>query len=57
MLAIQHFYSGTTRAESGELRRRLQKQGRTFESGHGRHPIVGRSDKMSILLMHGKGNI
>lgn len=39
---------------SQELKRWLQKQACTFESGHGGHLIVRRGDKMSVLPMHGK---
>jgi mRNA interferase HicA len=38
---------------SQEFKRWLQRQGCTFESGHGGHLIVRRGDKMSVLPMHG----
>jgi len=39
---------------SQEFKRWLQKNGCTFESGHGGHLIVRRGERMSILPMHGK---
>ena len=39
---------------SQELKRWLQKQGCTFESGHGGHLIVRLGAKISVLPMHGK---
>ncbi len=38
---------------SGQLKRWLDKQGCTFESGKGGHLIVRLGDKMSVLPMHG----
>lgn len=40
---------------SQAFRRWLQKQGCTFEQGHGGHVIVRLGDRMSVLPMHGKG--
>jgi len=40
---------------SQEFKRWLQKQGASFESGHGGHLIVRLGGRMSVLPMHGKG--
>ena len=40
---------------SAEFRRWLNKQGCTFEPGHGGHLIVRLDDRMSVLPMHGSG--
>jgi mRNA interferase HicA len=40
---------------SNQLRRWLQRQGCTFESGRGSHVIVRRGDRMTVLPMHGSG--
>jgi mRNA interferase HicA len=37
-----------------EFKRWPQKQGCTFESGHGGHLIVRLGGRMSVLPMHGK---
>jgi len=39
---------------SAEFKRRLQKEGCTFEPGRGGHLIVRLGQKMSVLPMHGK---
>jgi mRNA interferase HicA len=39
---------------SQEFKRWLQKQGCTFEPGHGGHLIVRLGKLISVLLMHGK---
>ena len=39
---------------SQEFKRSLQKQGCTFEPGHGGHLIVRRGPRWSVLPMHGK---
>lgn len=39
---------------SQEFKRWLQKQGCTFEPGHGGHQIVRRGAAMSVVPMHGK---
>ena len=39
---------------SRELKRWLQRQGCTFEPGHGSHLIVRRGDRKAVLPMHGK---
>jgi len=39
---------------SQALKRWLQKQGCTFESGHGGHVIVRLGARISVLPMHGK---
>jgi mRNA interferase HicA len=38
---------------SQQLRRWLQKNGCSFESGHGGHVIVRRDTRISVLPMHG----
>jgi mRNA interferase HicA len=40
---------------SREFKRWLQRQGCTFEPGHGGHLIVRRGPLLSVLPMHGKG--
>jgi mRNA interferase HicA len=40
---------------SQEFKRWLQRQGCTFEPGHGGHLIVRRGARWSVLPMHGKG--
>ena len=39
---------------SQEFKRWLEKQGCTFEPGHGGHLIVRLGDRISVLPMHGK---
>jgi mRNA interferase HicA len=39
---------------SQEFKRWLQKQGCTFEPGHGGHQIVRRGARLAVLPMHGK---
>ena len=39
---------------SQEFKRWLEKQGCTFEPGHGGHLIVRLGERMSVLPMHGK---
>ena len=39
---------------SQEFTRWLQKEGCTFEPGHGGHLIVRLGSRMSVLPMHGK---
>ena len=42
------------RRSAQEFKRWLQRQGCTFEPGHGGHLIVRRGERMSVLPMHGK---
>ena len=40
---------------SAQLKRWLDKQGCTFDAGHGGHLIVRLGTRMSVLPMHGSG--
>jgi mRNA interferase HicA len=51
----QHLCCSIATRDKQSVQAVVAKQGCTFEPGHGGHLIVRRSDRISVLPMHGSG--